>query len=183
MFKRSRLQISPIDRGKIIAATPLFFLVLLALWTILNVSVMSVKADPASSVAIATVKRTSANLREGPGTEYRILGQSLKGATLPVMGKYDDVYGQRWYEVYVRAFGNVWVSGIVVSISPTNATIPFVSFGQTNDAANTPEPTSSNAPAPSSSNTSSNTNSGNNNPQPPQPTAVPGPATTPDPEA
>jgi len=189
MLPTSRAPIWIKIRGIAIAAAPIFFLVLLGLWTILNVSISSVKADTAPNSAFAVVKRTSANLREGPGTQYRILGRSLKGAALPVVGKYDNAFGQRWYQVYLQAFGDVWVSGSVVSISPTNADIPFVNFSTVNGVENTPIPTEASPGVPSNntSNSNSNNNSGNNNPPsnspPPQPTAIPGPATTPEPGA
>lgn len=179
MLPESRHQFWLNIRGSLIAAAPIFFLLLLGLWTILNVSVSSVKADTAPNSAFAVVKRTSANLREGPGTHYRVLGRSLKGASLPVIGKYDNEFGERWYQVYLQAFGDVWVSGTVVTISPSNAKIPFVSLSQANGVESTPVPTETSPSYPSNGNSN---NSGNNNP-PPLPTAIPGPATTPDPGA
>jgi uncharacterized protein YgiM (DUF1202 family) len=182
MFYKSRLQVFPINRNTLIAAAPLFFLVLLGLWTLLNVSVSSVKADPSQTSAYAIVKRASANLREGPGFQYRILGRSLKGATLTVVGKYDNEFGQRWYKVYLSAFGDVWVSGTVVTISPANANIP--TLGLTSGA--TAENTSATATTELTTNSSTSTNNSNNSPNnppnnpPPQPTAAPGPATTPE---
>lgn len=188
MFYKSRNTGLVINRNTLIAATPIFFLLLLALWTLLNINVSPVKAQPLTNTVVAVVKRSNANLREGPGTQYRIVGKSLSGATLSVIGRYDNKFGQRWYKVYLRALGDVWVSGTVVTISPTNADIPVVDITQENGLPNTAlPPTPNNALPASGSNTSNNGNTGNsggNNPpnSPQQPTSVPQqPATTPDP--
>src|SRR5689334_8763351 len=178
MFFKSRSQFWQNNRNKIIAAIPIFFLVLLALWTIFNANVRSVKAQPLSTAAFATVKRNSANLREGPGTQYRVLGQSLKGATLPVTGKSADEFGRVWYRVYLRAFGDAWVSDIVVTITPINVDIPVVRFSQTTGVESTPFLPTAIPAAPSSSGNNTNPNPPtNNNPPPQQP---PPPATTPE---
>jgi len=193
MLSKLRPQNLSISRSFIIAAIPIFFLLLLALWTLLNIGVNPVKAQSTSISVFAVVKRSNANLREGPGTQYRVVGKSLSGATLPVIGKYVNDFGQRWYKVYLRALGEVWVSGTVVDISPTNADIPLVGITQVNTAV--PLPTSggvtfsgNNSGNSSNSNNNGNTgNTGNTSPPtnpPPQSTAVPQqPATTPDPNA
>jgi len=177
-----------IKRNTMLAAVPIFFLVLLALWTILNTSVRPVKAQSLSYSAFAVVKRNSANLREGPGTQYRIVGMSRKGATLPIIGKYDDEFGRRWYKVYLRALGEVWVSGTVITISTTNEEIPDASPAQASGILTTPVPTEVIQSQSSTGNSSGNSGGGSNNPAPtnppPQPTAIPQqPATTPDPNA
>ncbi len=191
MFSKLRPQILPINRNTLTAATPIFFLVLLALWTLLNINVSPVKAQPLTNTVLAVVKRSNANLREGPGTQYRIVGKSLSRATLSVIGKYDNKFGQRWYKVHLRALGDVWVSGTVVTISPTNADIPVADISQEGGIPNTALPPAANNGLPASgSNTGNNGNTGNtggnnqpNNPAP-QPTNVPQqPATTPDPNA
>src|SRR4051794_18721951 len=105
MANKSRTPILSINRSTFVAAIPIFFLLLLGLWTILNTSVSAVRAEPSTASAFAIVKKTAANLREGPGTGYRILGKSLKGASLPVIGKYDDPVGGRWYKCYLKALG------------------------------------------------------------------------------
>lgn len=192
MSNQSRPPLLQINRNTLLAAVPIFFLFLLALWTILTTSVSPVKAQSSSYSAFAVVKRSSANLREGPGTQYRIVGMSRKGATLPIIGKYDDEFGRRWYKVYLRALGDVWVSGTVVTITTTNEEIPDANPSQANSILTTPVPTeviqSQSNTGNSSGNSSNSGNSGSSgsspaatNP-PPQPTAVPQqPATTPDP--
>jgi len=191
MFSKLRPQNLRINRNILIAGTPIFFLLLLALWTLFIIGIKPVNAQPFSVSVVAEVKRTSANLREGPGTEYRIVGRSLKGATLPVIGQYQNESGQRWYKVYLRAFGEVWVSGTVVEISSPNADIPVVGITQTNGVVKTAEPPSTNGGQQTSDNNNNAGNNGNNgsgsgnnppsNPAP-QPTAVPQqPATTPEP--
>lgn len=185
MLFKSRTRFWQNNRNKIIAAIPIFFLVLLALWTIFNANMRSVKAQPLSTAAFATVKRNSANLREGPGTQYRVLGRSLKGATLPVTGKFVDEFGRVWYRVYLRAFGDAWVSDTVVTITPINADIPVVGFSQTTGIDSTPFLPTAIPVAPSSGSGGSNTNPNppsNNNPPPQQqpPPPAPPPATTPE---
>lgn len=190
MFSKLRPQNLRINRNLLIAATPIFFLLLLALWTLLIIGIKPVNAQPFSVTVVAEVKRTGANLREGPGTQYRIVGRSLKGATLLVIGQYQNESGQRWYKVYLRALGEVWVSGTVVEISSPNADIPVVGITQNSGIVKTAEPPNTNSGQQASSNNNTG-NSGNNgngsgsnqpsNPAP-QPTAVPQqPATTPDP--
>lgn len=194
MANKSRVPLLLINRSTFIAAIPIFFLMLLGIWTILNTSVSAVKADPSPASAFAIVKKASANLREGPGTGYRILGKSLKGASLPVSGKYDDAAGQRWYKCYLKALGDVWVSATVVVISPTNANIPTVALTSA-EASKGPTPyvtpttitvyssTTGNVLSGNSSNTNSNNPPANSNPAPqPQPPSNPNPAPATTPE-
>ena len=180
MFYKSRLHILPINRTFFIAATPIIFLLLLVAWTMLNIGLTPVKAAQSNNATFAIVRRASANIRRGPGTQYGIRGTVKKGALLPVSGQYINDFGEHWYKVILRAFGDAWVSGSVVEISPANADVPIIGVNAQPTAERLPATA---VPQVNSNNgsSSSNSNSGNNPPNnpPPQPTSAP-PATTPD---
>ena len=101
MFNKSRLRILPINRSTLIAISPIIFLLLLLIWTLLNIGLTSVKAAPSSNATFAVVRRASANIRRGPGMEYGIFGTVRKGAVLPVSGQYVNGAGEHWYRVYL----------------------------------------------------------------------------------
>ena len=183
MFFKSRHLIFPIKRKTLIAISPIIFLLLLVIWTLFNMGLSPVNAA-VSTPTFAIVQRASANIRRGPGTQYGIFGTVKKGAVLPVSGQYINTLGEHWYKVYLRAFGDAWVSGAVVEISPANANIPIVGLNApaTLESASLPEVT---LPQNNNNGSSNNSNSGGNNSPsnpPPQPPAPP-PATTPDPGA
>jgi len=180
MFNKSRLRILPINRSTLIAISPIIFLLLLLIWTLLNIGLTSVKAAPSSNATFAVVRRASANIRRGPGMEYGIFGTVRKGAVLPVSGQYVNAVGEHWYRIYLRAFGDAWVSGLVVDISPANANIPTVGLA----SVATPVSTFVSPTVEPSANTNNGgftgiPNSGGNNP-PSNPPSNPPPATTPD---
>jgi hypothetical protein len=180
MFNKSRISFLPINRNKLIALSPIIFLLLLFLWTLLNIGLTPVKAAPATTTPFAVVRRASANIRRGPGMEYGIFGTVRKGAVLPVSGQYINSVGEHWYKVYLKAFGNAWVSGLVVDISPANATIPTVGLTSAGLAESTVMPATAEAPV-----TNNSIGTGNNpgnivnyppsnpNPAPQQPAPVP----------
>lgn len=186
MFTKSRCQFLPINRNTLIAISPIIFLVLLVLWTLLNIGLTPVKAAVPSAAPFAVVKRASANIRRGPGMQYGIFGTVRKGALLPILGQYINTFGEHWYKTYLRAFGDAWVSGVVVDISPANADIPSVGLDSSSGEATPVSATD----VPQVNINSSSSNSGSNNPPPnnppsqptsppPQPTSAP-PQTTPE---
>ncbi|MBA3870325.1 MAG: hypothetical protein H0X30_14365 [Anaerolineae bacterium] len=177
MFYKSRPHFLPINRNNLIAISPIIFLLLLILWTLVNIGLTPVKAATPLAAPFAVVKRASANIRRGPGMQYGIFGTVRKGAVLPIFGQYINTFGEHWYKTYLRAFGDAWVSGMVVEISPANANIPTVGLDSTS-AEGTSIPATA-EPQVNNSSSSSNSNSGGNNPPPSQPTSAP-PQTTPE---
>ena len=147
----------------------------------LNIGLTPVKAAQSNNATFAKVRRASANIRRGPGTHYGIRGTVKKGALLPVSGQFINDFGEHWYKVMLRAFGDAWVSGSVVEISPANAEVPIIGLNAQPTAKSLALPTAAVPQVNNNSGSSSNSNSGNNPPNnpPPQPTSPP-PATTPD---
>lgn len=173
MLQKFELHKSVLNRNTLVALSPIIFLLLLVLWTLFNIGLSPVQASTSSTAVFAVVQRSSANIRRGPGTQYGIRGSVRKGALLPVSGQYVNEAGERWYKITLRAFGDAWVSAIVVEISPANADIPII--GMTTPTVTLPE-----ISLPQSNNQSSNnSNSGSSTSVPQAPT----PATTPDPGA
>ena len=174
MFYKSRSHFLPINRNSLIAMSPIIFLLLLILWTLLNIGLTPVKAATPSAAPFAVVKRASANIRRGPGTQYGIFGTVRKGALLPILGQYINTFGEHWYKTYLRAFGDAWVSSVVVDISPKDANIPTVGLDST--SAEATQVPATDQPQVNNSSLSSSSNSGGNNPppnNPPQPTSPP----------
>lgn len=87
---------------------------------------------PSGPTAVVSV-RDGANLRSGPGTDYKIVGAVALGTPLPITGK--SVFGQ-WWQVEYRSQA-LWVSGTVVAASNTE-NVPVVPMSQPAPA---PEPT------------------------------------------
>jgi uncharacterized protein YgiM (DUF1202 family) len=88
------------------------------------VSVLVVTPDPASAVADAPATGSNAtanrvaNLRQGPGTEYAILGTAQVGQSLTLTGRND---AGDWYQLDTGA----WIAAFLVNNAPT--ALPLVS--------------------------------------------------------
>ncbi len=86
MFYKLRPHHLSIKRSTVLAATPIFFLVLLALWTIINTNVNSVDGKQLTNDTFGVVKQAHTN----PNTQYQGVGMSQKGTILSFVDKYDD---------------------------------------------------------------------------------------------
>ncbi len=75
-----------IKRSTMLAAAPIFFLVLLALWTIVNTRIDAADNKQLANDVFEVVKQVHAD----PNTEYQGIGMAQKGATLSLFEKYDD---------------------------------------------------------------------------------------------
>ena len=96
-------------------------------------------APPTAQPAAATVIGEMANVREGPGTTYAIVGQLKQGDTSQVRGKSAD--GQWWQIAFPAArSGTGWVFGPLVQVSGPVAGVAVVQVA--------PPPTSTPGPAP-----------------------------------
>lgn len=181
MIRISEVHHLDLSRNTVIALSPVVFLLLMIIWTVFTMGLPPVQAagGVATAPVFAVVQRSSANLRQGPGTEYSVLGTVRKGALLPVSGQIVNAIGERWYRVYLRALGNVWISSMVVNLSPANADIPLVSLNTPTAPAQITLPQIDFA---QQNGGSSNANAGSGS----SPTSVPQqptPVTTPDPGA
>jgi hypothetical protein len=99
---------------------------------------------PGTACLPTVVTNTDANVRNGPGQVYGILGQLPQGSTANVAGKNSD--GTWWYiEFAAGPNGHAWIAGSVTTAVCIPSTLAIVA------APPTPiPPTSTNTPLPSS---------------------------------
>jgi Bacterial SH3 domain/YMGG-like Gly-zipper len=63
------------------------------------------------------VKLSTANLREGAGTTFKIIGSAARGARLAVLGEGGSA-NDRWFRVKLDDGREAWIASSVVSIDP-----------------------------------------------------------------
>lgn len=83
---------------------------------------------PGSVPSLCTPQVTAnsmVNVRNGPGTNYSVVGSLMEGQTAPVEGKNEA--GTWWYIVYsATADGHGWVAGSVTSANCLEASLPVI---------------------------------------------------------
>ena len=89
--------------------------------------------DPNSAYGIAT---TAVNLREGPSTDYPVLGVAQQGQCGQLIGKNED---GSWWAVSTLSLGNVWVSAAYVT-SYNTADVPVMEAPPPPEPLPTPPP-------------------------------------------
>jgi uncharacterized protein YraI len=92
---------------------------------------------PAAATPVTPTVTVDANLRAGPGTEFPVIGGTITGQALTIVGRNAD---GTWF----RLDNTGWVFGELISNLPPLETIPVVNADGTPVAAPAPEPT----PAP-----------------------------------
>lgn len=78
-------------------------------------------ATPLSSVYI-TINSASANLRQGPGTAYRLIGSAQKGDKFPIIAQNGNK-NNLWYLVEYKNGIPAWISAGLVLLIPENSAI------------------------------------------------------------
>ena len=63
------------------------------------------------------VKLSTANLREGAGTTFKIIGSAARGSRLAVLGEGGSA-NDRWFRVKLDDGREAWIASSVVSIDP-----------------------------------------------------------------
>jgi hypothetical protein len=79
-----------------------------------------IRPDPSRGGAtppVVYVRNQAANLREGAGVGYRVLGTAPRGAQLPVVGEAGPEQN-RWYKVKLAAGREAWVASSAVGPNP-----------------------------------------------------------------
>jgi hypothetical protein len=71
------------------------------------------KATPAPPLRITKVVWTAVNLREGPGTSYKVIGNAKKGTSLAILEVRED-----WLRVRLEDKGEAWVIKSATSEAP-----------------------------------------------------------------
>jgi len=66
---------------------------------------------------VVCVRNQTANLREGAGVSYRVLGTAPKGAQLPVVGEAGPEQN-KWYKVKLADGREAWVASSAVGPNP-----------------------------------------------------------------
>jgi len=74
------------------------------------------KATPAPSLRVTKVLWASVNLREGPGTKYKVIGNLKKGTSLIILETKGD-----WLRVRLEDGSEAWVSKLATSEAPNPA--------------------------------------------------------------
>jgi serine/threonine-protein kinase len=119
-------------------------------------------ATATSQFQTVTVTSASANLRGGPGTNYRIVGSVVSGTVLTVIARTTD---SQWYLIeYGDDNERAWISAIVATLSGENSTVSV--------AATIPAPPATSVVVPTSVVVATSvavptSGTGNNNPPPP----------------
>jgi curli biogenesis system outer membrane secretion channel CsgG len=98
--------------------------------------VSKVTPPPPSPLPTTQVVWDSVNLRKGPGTSYKIVGNVKKGTSLKIL----EVNGD-WLRVRLEDGSNAWVSKLATSEAPKSSSSPSPSPSP-------PPPTTSIQPAP-----------------------------------
>ncbi len=78
---------------------------------------------PAPSAPIAVVMGDAINLREGPGTNYPVVGSAQNGERFEILAR-SGSGANLWYVIRRGQNGTAWVYGSIVQIEPENAIIP-----------------------------------------------------------
>ena len=97
---------------------------------------------PAATTTVSPTTTTDANLRAGPGTEFPIIGGTINGQALNIVGRNAD---GTWF----RLDNTGWVFGELVANPPALGTVPVVNADGTpvEGAANTQAPAATPTPA------------------------------------
>jgi uncharacterized protein YraI len=70
-------------------------------------------ATPTATPVVAVVQAASANLREGPGTSYGVIGSFRNGDTVAVVGRVED---SSWYKIQLAKGVEGWVSSTLLKL-------------------------------------------------------------------
>ena len=101
---------------------------------------LKVTPPPPPSLPTARVVWDAVNLRKGPGTSYRIVGNVKKGTSLKIL----EVNGD-WLRVRLEDGSTAWVSKLATSEAPRSSSSPSSS---PSPSPSPPPPTTSIQPAP-----------------------------------
>jgi len=105
---------------------------------------------PIATPMQVVVEALTANLREKPATESKLLGMVRRGTRLTVIGSaYDS--GQIWYLVILEGDEQAWISDAIVHVAGNPQLVPTINLTAFYAPTNTPTPT------PTSTNTPTNT--------------------------
>jgi hypothetical protein len=92
---------------------------------------------------LGTINTASLNVRQGPGTEYGIIGAAYRGNRILILGRTSDA---TWLQVEILASKIGWVATRLIDLPIAVATIPIVVVS-TPDLPPPPPPTARPTPA------------------------------------